>query len=353
LHIKIEEYIYMKMGEDILLLALPACSTMNSITLETKTYIHSRLVRIACLRLWYVLRAIDEAGSGWAVVSFTQVRLLLRCASSTLYQWLRECKQIGAIRTYARKGDALTVWLGSRNVICHNLGLNDWGTTELVELREIINLSNARAQASIATVAKGQQASRHAALYKLTPEERRKQKELPLPEEIFKRQEGCLLNTGRWGTSISYVLKVTSGKVFVSKGFLPFGYSQKSVANSLGMSDRTVRRHLDLLDVDRRQILQTKTGYANLYRNCLRSPRGGGGIFEDDFDWYDRKGHTTFIDKLSVNKERFFDWAGSIWLSRNCLYALSHLELIPQKAARKKYKSFLSKNAKFAADRGD
>jgi hypothetical protein len=225
--------------------------------------------------LWYVLRAIDEAGSGWAVVSFTQVRLLLRCASSTLYQWLRECKQIGAIRTYARKGDALTVWLGSRNVICHNLGLNDWGTTELVELREIINLSNARAQASIATVAKGQQASRHAALYKLSSDERKKQEKLPLPEEIFKRQEVCLLNTGRWGTSIPYVLKVTSRKVFTSKGFIPYGCSQESVSNSLRIHERTLRRHLDLLDVDRRQILQTKSGYANLYRECLRTPRGG------------------------------------------------------------------------------
>jgi hypothetical protein len=251
---------------------------MTIIAFETKIYIHSRLVRIPCLRLWYVLRAIDDTGSGWLVTSFTQLRLLLRCASSTLYQWLRECKMIGAIRTYARKGDALTVWLGSRNAICHHLGLDDWGTTELVELREIINLVDARAQASTATVARQQQASRHAALYKLTPDERRKQKKLPLPEEIFKRQGVCLLNTGRWGTSIPYVLKVTSGKVFVSKGFVPFGCSQKSVSNSLGMSDRTLRRHLDLLDIDRRQVLQSKSGYANLYRNCLRTPRGGGHI---------------------------------------------------------------------------
>jgi hypothetical protein len=296
---------------------------MSAITLETKTYIHSRLIRIPCLRLWYVLRAIDDKGSGWLVTSFTELQKFLRCASSTLYQWLRECKKIGAIRTYSRKGDLLTVWLGSRRVICEHLGLDDWGTTELVELREIINLSDARAQASIATVARSQQASRHAALYKLSPEERRKQKKLPLPEEIFSRQGTRLLVTGRWGTSIPYVLKVTSAKVFTSKGFIPYGCSQKSVCTNLGISDRTLRRHLDLLEVDRRQILQSKSGYANLYRNCLREPRGGGGIFKEDFIWPDRKGHTTYIDKLSVSKDRFFEWVGSIWLSRNCLYALT------------------------------
>jgi hypothetical protein len=251
---------------------------MTIIDYSKKIYCHSKLQLIPCLRLWYALRVIDEAGSGQVVTSFTQVRLLLRCASSTLYQWLRECKQIGAIRTYWRKGDQLTVWVGSKKVICQNLQLDDWGATTQVELREIINLSDARAQASIATIAKQQQASRHAALYRLTPEERRKVKKLPLPEEIFSRQGVCLLNTGRWGTAIPYVLKVTSGKVFVSKGFIPFGCSQKSVANSLGCSDRTIRRHLDLLNVDRRQILQSKSGYANLYRNCLREPRGVGHI---------------------------------------------------------------------------
>jgi hypothetical protein len=277
----------------------------------------------------------------------------MRCASSTLYQWLRLAKSIGAIRSYSRKADTLTVWLGSRKVVTHNLGLEDWGTSVSVELREIINLVDARAQASAATVARQQQASRHAAFYRLTPDERRKVKKLPFPEEIFSKQGVSLLDTGRWGTAIPYVLKVTAGKVFVSKGFVPFGCSQKSVAYSLGCSDRTLRRHLDLLDVDRRQVLQSKSGYANLYRNCLKTPRGGAGIFNEEFIWPDRKGHTTYIDKLSVTKDRFFEWAGSVWLSRNCLYALSHLELIPRKAARKKYKSSLSESAKLARDRGD
>jgi hypothetical protein len=134
--------------------------------------------------LWYILRAINDTGSGWLVTSFKQLRSLLRCASSTLYQWLRECKLLGAIRTYSRKGDALTVWLGSKKVICHNLGLDTWGTTVSVELREIINLVDARAQASIATVARQQQASRHAALYRLTRDERAKVKKLPLPGDI-------------------------------------------------------------------------------------------------------------------------------------------------------------------------
>jgi hypothetical protein len=325
---------------------------MPIINLENKICIDSRLIRFPCLRIWYLFRSLDKVGRGFVAVSFSQIRSLLRCASSTLYQWLREGREIGAIRAYKRRGDSLGLWLGSRSAICRNLGLLDWGASQEIELREIINLSDARAQASLATVAKQQKASQHAALHRLSPDEKRKVKKLPSPEAIFKAQGQRLSITGQWATSIPYVLKITSRKVFVSKGFIPFGCSQKSVANLLGISDRTLRRHLDLKQVDRRQILQSKSGYANLYRNCLRTPRGGGGIFQEDFLWYDRKGNTTYIDKLSVSKERFFEWSGAIWLSRNNLYDLS-IELIPQKQARITYKSSLSKGAKPPRDKGD
>jgi hypothetical protein len=152
-----------------------------------------------------------------------------------------------------------------------------YGAIATLNISEIISLGEARAKATAITIQKKQNSSRTAAWHGLSKTEQKAYKRLPTSEEIFLESDrkARLSSTGRWTTEIPYLIKITSGKLFVSKGFVPYGTAQSHISEYLGTSDRTIRRHLDTLKIDRRQIVQAKARYGNLYRNCLCAPRGG------------------------------------------------------------------------------
>ncbi|MBA3789556.1 hypothetical protein H0X32_04185 [Patescibacteria group bacterium] len=61
-----------------------------------------------------------------------------------------------------------------------------------------------------------------------------------------------------------FIVHVGRKKVFASRSFVPFGACQKSIGKSLGISVRTVRRHLDAAGVERRQLMQSKGEYGRV-----------------------------------------------------------------------------------------
>lgn len=82
------------------------------------------------------------------------------------------------------------------------------------------------------------------------------------------------------------MIHIGKRRVWTSRGFIPFGVSQSAIARERGMCDRTIRRHLALMDVDRRQIVQSKAEY-KLAANAI-SQDAGSIALADNFALYAR-----------------------------------------------------------------
>lgn len=329
----------------------------NTLLLPVRT--HGQLMRYSWARLWYCLRAIDLPGSGLVkVVSFTQIKRLLGCASSTVYQWLREAKEAGAIYEYKRRGDRLRIRLGGLLNVCKTLGLENWGATAVLPLGQVLNECRQLATAIATQQLQGQ--SRYAARKSLSNQE---QKFFTMPSALDVIQAGSNASSepDRGATKIPFLLHVGEKRAFVSKGFIPFGVSQGAIASELAVSDRTVRRHLTHLEVTSRQLVQAKDAYRFIkagieldYDRCLGEP----GIYYQQGDreiiLHEPNGSTSSKrrgghhipmtgNKLHPECDRFFTYFDKVWIYRCNLYALTY-DLKRMRVARNKYKRSLAKH---------
>ncbi len=335
------------------------CTNNNTDILLLPVRTHGQLMRLPWARLWYCLRAIDIPGSGLVkVVSFQQIKRLIGCAGSTLYQWLREAKEVGAIYEYKRQGDRLRIRLGGLFNVCRTLGLENWGATAVLPLGEV--LQKCRQLATAIATQQLQKQSRYAAYNSLNKAEKQVFT-MPTALDVVNRGKTACHQTPRRATKIPCLLHVGKKRAFVSKGFIPFGVSQEAIAYELTISDRTVRRHLSDLKVERRQLVQAKDAYRFIKAGiqldldrCLGEP----GIWYEQGDreiiLHEPNGLTSSKRKgghripMSGNNlhpecDRFFSYYGKTWIYRCNLYALTH-ELKAMRVARKSYKRSLSKH---------
>lgn len=341
---------------------------IDILSIEVKT--HSQLMRFPWVRLWYYLRAIDMIGwrrsdgspqiyfSGLVRISFQETKQILNCAGSTLYQWLREAREAGAIYKYQCEGDRLRIRLGGLFNVCRTLGIKKWGAVAVLPLGEV--LENCREIATAITVQQLQEQSRYAARKSLLKSES-KVFTMPVASDVVQRGKKTASHKPvRGATNIPFLLHVGAKRAFVSKGFIPFGVSQVAVAAELNISDRTVRRHLASSEVESLQLVQAKHAYRFIkagvelnLNNCLIEP----GI---SFELTDRSiilhepnglssskrkgGHSIpLTNTLSGECDRFFNYYGQTWIYRCNLYSLSY-EFNSMKFARRKYKKSLLKH---------
>jgi hypothetical protein len=112
-------------------------------------------------------------------------------------------------------------------------------------------------------------------------------------------------------------------RIFVSKGFVPFGASQKRIAAQLGISDRTLRRHLDHLGIERRQIVQTKPPTKASRRLWIGGQMNGrlnqASVIKKTKRvrlWFsDVNGRTSSRQPAqAITQERFFQYRGRTWI---------------------------------------
>lgn len=309
-------------------------------------------------KLWYYSRALDVKGSGLIVVSWSETKTSLYCADSTLYQWLREAKEAGAIYEYHRHGDRLRIRLGGLFNVCHTLKLDNWGAVALIPLGQVINSFSALA--TTIAIQQLQEQSRYTA-YKSLSNSDKKVFTIPNALDVISQGQNASHEPNRGATKIPFLIHVGAKRAFVSKGFIPFGTSQGAVASELGISDRTVRRHLAKLEVTSRQICQSKQDYM-MIRSAIRygaeeyvsKSDVRCSIFEDRIILHERNGWTSHSKKggheipltgsnLSPSCDRFFTYFGKTWLYRCSLYGLSH-HLKKMKVARRNYKNYLAKD---------
>ena len=319
---------------------------------------HGQLMGLSWAKLWYYLRAIDVPGRGLVGLSWKETKKAIGCASSTLYQWLREARESNAIYEYQRQGDSLRIRLGGLFNVCRTLGHQNWGVTAVLPLGQV--LTKCRALATAIATQQLQEQSRYAAHKSLSKSDR-KVFTIPNALDVIGKGKNASHEPIRGATKIPFLIHVGAKRAFVSKGFIPFGTSQGAVASELGISDRTVRRHLTDLEVTSRQICQTKQEYAMINPAI----RYGVGEYPSESDvrisveferviLHERNGWTSHSKKgghqipltgnlLSPSCDRFFTYFGKVWLYRCNLYGLSH-HLKKMKVARRSYKNYLAKD---------
>ncbi len=332
------------------LLLLPQLFLAAAIQRQLTVRVHSGIISApgaTWTKLWYLLRALDIKGSGFCRVNLTQVCQLLRVSASTVRQWLREGKAAGAFRWWKfSQKQGLRVALGSIYKVCLGLGLNSWGVVAEIPLHQAITCL--RATATAAVTQREQQLSRFAA-WRALPAEARKVYRLPHPEAFFDGTHRPSDNLPRGG--IRCLIHLGERRIFTSKGFIPFGVSQKSVGQERRLSDRTVRRHLNQLRIEKRQIVQAKSAYGEI-KEALRwdSPaiapepdismrRIGQAVILTEPSGHVGKPHST-----AIRAERFFSYGDRNYIYRCNLYRPG-LQLRSTRYSILNYKRLLKKRA--------
>ena len=295
--------------------------------------IHSALVfKKPWVRLWYLSRAFDWAGRGCVILPVRFLCQVLHVSLRRLYQWLKIGKCCGAFRKYYRVHGCFCIWLGSLSKVCQALGLRNWGAVATVPLFDILTRAGLKAAAAGIQAQQLQHKSYVAAKLSL-PSKERKFHRLSEVDQILGWGKESSQNPV--GGQVPFLLHVGPSKAFVSKGFIPFGGSQETIAEYLGVSSRTVRRHL--IGVDRRQIVQAKAAYrkieqamrwdADFYRadssiwvECVKNaPWGTYALHEPNgASSASRPGGT------EVTSDRFFEYMDKTWIYRCNLYDLDY-----------------------------
>lgn len=303
----------------------------------------------AWTRLWYVCRAFDLEGSGRVRLPAETVRQILKVSKSNLYQWLREGKRAGAFRHYSIKAQELHVVMGGLQKLAAALKLDDWNAVAAVPLHQILQLLDLRATATAVTTQRCQQRSRTAARRSLNKRER-KFYQIPTADEIL--EEGRRHSLKPEKGSIPCLLWVGRKLIFVSRSFIPFGTSQQTIAAKVRRSDRTVRRHQARLNIEKRQLCQTKKSY----RYVLGGMQYGVGVPDSEpgiyyladghqrGTLYEPNGNTRSkrAGGHQVHMGRFFLYRGECWIRRCNLYGSLNYSLCSMKATHKQYKILMA-----------
>lgn len=342
----------------------------------------------AWVRLWYLLRGLDRRGSGFQRLPIVTISDLLGAASSSVYEWLRQGKKCGAFRWWKMRRGILRVALGGLFKVSRALGLTPdlsdleissrkkflsdrefyaqmrdktgiapWGVTASIPLFHLSSLQEFRAAATVATAQRLQQLSRFAAWKNLPPAQRKKTR-LPQPDDFFQRtQQEQFSGNSASGNLPRCCIHIGKRRAWVSRGFTPFGTSQEAIARERKISDRTVRRHLNLLEVERRQIVQSKGEY-KLAAECLAHDAGSVQPSEQVqlysspageyylLEWQQQEASEgrytkTTVGEVGFNRisSRFFSYGknGKTWLYRTNLYKPS-VTLCSMASARSNYR---------------
>jgi hypothetical protein len=110
-----------------------------SIDSYATTRFHSALLRVPCLRLWYLARSQDTKGRGIVTLEWDDILKVLEISRATLYRYLKNGKELGAFRGWLKKGAKVTLYLGSLFQVSKNLKLPDWGAVDDLAIWEVLD----------------------------------------------------------------------------------------------------------------------------------------------------------------------------------------------------------------------
>ena len=296
--------------------------------------VHTNLLRQPWAKLWYYCRAVDSNARGVVWLGFDSTCQLLHCAPSTLYHWLRTGKAVGAFRAYQRQGDRIEIWLGGRNAVTKNLNLTDWGLAAIVPLTELIE-GRVELSTKIATQ-RLQSQSFHAARLQLPDGRWNTAKS---PSEAIDLIQKSLPEIGTGAKPSKSIFHVSQKRAFVSEGFMLHGTSQTTIADSVGVCDRTVRRHLK--ETWKRQLCYSPRELANSpeldYLSFLDSEAGNLNFKPQlKINYRDRLSNKT--RSVAIGLGKVFKCRGKVWINGCNLYDLN-FSILSERQARRQFKT--------------
>lgn len=311
--------------------------------------VHAGIARKPWARLWYLCRGLDPQGRGIVDLPAEGVCQLLAVSKPTLYEWLRDGKCAGAFRSYKFRQNRLRIILGGLHKVCESLGLQTWGAIAVIPLLEV-NF-HLRAVATGIVTADLQSKSHFAARRSLKDRERQFYSP-PTAEAIL--AQGRRSSQKPVKGQVPFLVWVGQRLAFVSKSFVPYGASQRSIGASLGISEWTVRRHHRQLGLERRQLVQAKAAYQLIdagmqweAQTCYAEPGIWSQIQGDRIQLFEPNGITSSRREGGhpLARQRLFRCAGKTWLYRCNIYDVSHIHLTSMKAARRQYRLYLDRFA--------
>lgn len=182
----------------------------------------------APLKIW-CLAQITAAGSGKAAFSLKWASEVMQRSISSVRRMLAQARSAGLLRAFCTSGDRAIAFPVALKKISKSAGLESLHEITKIKIGDDIKNLNIRCTEAIA--AGLQRASIHAAkeAQKEIPKERRVKIVNPLSSPAAQEKR---------------VLWVGERFCGVSEGFVLFGASQKAIARSRGISERSVQRHL-------------------------------------------------------------------------------------------------------------
>lgn len=329
--------------------------TTKIILTPTRVRVHSGLlVAHPCSKLWYFLRSLDRENKGWVSVSEDELKPL-NASTKTIYRWLAEGKQRGFFWYSTWANGKLFVRLGGLYRVSKFLKIESWGVVAEIPLSMLLVSNGRRMVASAITTQDLQERSRYAANRQRSQLER-KCFEFPTVDQLLNQNQ---TSQKMKGGGIRGLVHRGQRRIFVGRRFVPFGASQPTIAKKLmigpvscGLSRWTIRRHLDKLEVNKRQIMQAKPEYKEIYTRINQGATSWQCKSNSDisFNWqdtgviriYEPNGDSSARREggHQINLERLNKYQKAIWLPRCNIYALD-FQLTSMKYARYKWKKSL------------
>ncbi|OKH16832.1 hypothetical protein FACHB389_35300 [Nostoc calcicola FACHB-389] len=325
---------------------------------------HSALLAThPCSKLWYFLRALDRNNRGWVEVETEQLQPL-NASTATIYRWLDQGKQRGFFWFYSWSNNKLRVRLGGLTRVCKFLKIQSWGVTAEIPLAMLLAQNGRRVVATAITTQDLQERSRYAADKERSRLEQHCFK-LPTADQLLNQDQTSqqMIQTG----GIRGLVHRGQRRIFVNRRFVPFGASHKGIAyalnneiNSCGFSRWTLQRHLNKLEVNKRQIMQAKPEYKEIQTRINQG--ASSWDCKSDSDIYFRFVDTNVIvinepngdssarrpggNKLNLNQMQ--QYQGTTWVPRPNIYDLK-FELTSMKHTRYLWKQALTKEKRASA----
>lgn len=294
-------------------------------------------------KIWYVLRGLDPKGSGKAEAQIETILELVDRKLSTVYEWLRDAKKAGALRSWRIENGLLTAYYTSLPKLCERLELEDWGAVGEVPLEKIKELRSV----AVEVETQSQQEKSEFASKAVLKRRERETVKFYTPKDLIDQED----EPWRGASALQSSLKATfvfrgPYKIFVGEAFVPYGASQAAIAAAVNCSDRTVRRHLE--GTAKKQLVQSKPAYS-LITTALKH----GGIYGGDEETYltqtakgqrlfERNGMTSARREGGhpVSGGRIFEYFGQSWIYRCNLYQLDH-QLTTMKFAKERFENLM------------
>lgn len=245
---------------------------LNPIGLNSNCRLQSLLNRTQCAKLWRFCH--NNTKSGIVTLLIPEILELFNISRSTLYKWLKKGRELGMFKFYKKISKfELYIVLGSKKAVCKKLGLTNWGAVVEKPLKTVLNKkeNQLRQQTTLHHTQwlemKSKYAANAASPKGTTAGNKRYNPYIPkfstgkptkkaVGKPVLKNPSGATTKatppnmqptrreTRRPNEKDQGLPPIKLKKTAFARNKTPIGSSQQTIAEQLGVSVRTVTRHL-------------------------------------------------------------------------------------------------------------